>query len=145
MWSQNARQFCQICTVTFTSCSLIFACFLLVSFSSTLESFSFKATNKNWTKNIIIILWTNLYGGCRTWHLLTLNRQLFLSLLIGYKLWQLRFHIMTCPVGHGRAKRILLRYAITVICVSFLCAHSVLLAAVHERFKTDLDTHVRKW
>ena len=51
---QNARQFCQICTVTFTSCSLIFACFLLISFSSTLESFSFKATNKNWTKNIII-------------------------------------------------------------------------------------------
>ena len=39
----------------FVSSSLIFACFLLIYFSSTLESFSFKATNKNWTKNIIIL------------------------------------------------------------------------------------------
>ena len=54
-WSRTAWRFCQICTVTFTSCSLIFACFLLISFSSTLEPFSFNATNKNWIKNIIII------------------------------------------------------------------------------------------
>ena len=58
--SQNARRFCQICTVAFTSCSLIFACFLLISFSSTLEYFSFKATNKNWTKNITIITYEQI-------------------------------------------------------------------------------------
>ena len=32
-----------------------------------LESFSFKATNKNHNNK----LWTNLYGRCGTWHLLT--------------------------------------------------------------------------
>ena len=53
--SQNAQRICEICTPTFTSCSLKFACFLLISFSSTLEYSSFKETKKNWTKNIIII------------------------------------------------------------------------------------------
>ena len=69
--SQNARRFRQICTVTFTSSVFSYICVLPSDFFSTLESFSFKATNKNWTKNIIIITYEQscVSGRCGTWHL----------------------------------------------------------------------------
>ena len=42
---------------------------------STLECFSFKATNENWTKNIIIISYEQIcvVGVGLNWHLLTLS------------------------------------------------------------------------